>query len=169
MTERADNHLYVSTTARTGKGLFTRCAFEHHQSVFILKGELRFFASRTREETHRYENWVGLGRDRWVDPAPPFVYLNHSCEPNLGIAGEREFVALRDIEAGEELTFDYSITEDELPWTMRCLCGTVSCRGTITAIQHLPTHVLNRYKPYLNPYFLRLHHDHVEAATRKRA
>jgi hypothetical protein len=169
MSDPREKHLYVAKTPHTGNGLFTRRAFEHHESVFILRGELRFFAGRTREEVHRYENWVGLGRDRWIDPAPPFIYLNHSCEPNLGIAGEKEFVALRDIKADEELTFDYAITEDELPWTLNCLCGTQSCRGTITAIQLLPTHVLNRYKPYVNPYFLRLHCEYVDAQTRKRA
>ena len=32
------------------------------------------------------------------------LYLNHSCDANLGIRGEITFVAMRDIRAGEELT-----------------------------------------------------------------
>ncbi len=169
MTNPLDNHLLVGETKRTGRGLFTRRAFQQFQTVFVMRGELRYFASRTSSDCHRYENWVGLGRDRWLDPEAPFLYLNHSCEPNLAICGEREFVALRDIEPGEELTFDYSITEDELPWRMTCACGTPSCRGTITAIQLLPTEVVHRYMPYVNPHFMRKHYEHLEAPAVKRA
>ena len=163
MTSPLDEHLFVAMTAKTGRGLFTRRTCSQHDTVFVMRGELRYFASRSSTDCHRYENWVGLGRDRWLDPEAPFVYLNHSCEPNLAICGEREFVALRDIEAGEELTFDYAITEDELHWRMTCHCGTPSCRSTVTAIQLLPTEVMRRYMPYVNPYFIRKHYDHVDA------
>jgi SET domain-containing protein len=39
------------------------------------------------------------------------------------------FVALRDIDAGEEITIDYESTlhsDDK-----RCICGAITCRGTI--------------------------------------
>jgi SET domain-containing protein len=59
--------------------------------------------------------------------------LNHSCEPNCEtwISGKRIFVyALRDIEVGEELTFDYGFELD--CWEDHpCLCGTESCVGYI--------------------------------------
>jgi SET domain-containing protein len=35
------------------------------------------------------------------------LYLNHSCDPNLGMRGEITFVAMRDIRADEELTHDW--------------------------------------------------------------
>ena len=41
------------------------------------------------------------------------MHLNHSCEPNLGLQGQIAFVAMRDIAADEELTFDYAMTDDE--------------------------------------------------------
>ena len=54
------------------------------------------------------------------------MHLNHSCEPNLGLQGQVVYVSLRDIEADEELTFDYAMNDDEpdempvwntkLPW-----------------------------------------------------
>lgn len=41
-------------------------------------------------------------------------YLNHSKEPNMGeVAGGEDFVALRDIKAGEELTVDYATYDDK--------------------------------------------------------
>lgn len=153
MGELPPSHLFVAKTEHTGDGLFTRRAFARHDTVFVMQGELRFFASRSLEDSHRFENWVGIGRDRWIDPAPPYVFLNHSCDPNLGIKGECEFVAIRDIAEGDELTFDYSITEDELLWTMRCLCATTMCRGVVRSIHFLPAEVFKNYLPYVNPLF----------------
>jgi len=39
------------------------------------------------------------------------------------------FIALRDIEAGEEITIDYESTLH--PDDKRCICGDLLCRGTI--------------------------------------
>jgi hypothetical protein len=59
------------------------------------------------------------------------MFLDHSCEPNVGVQGQIVFVSLRDVAAGEELTIDYgTINHDTEP--MACRCGTASCRGTIT-------------------------------------
>ena len=40
------------------------------------------------------------------------LYINHSCEPNIGFAGNVVLVAMRDIHAGEELTTDYAMFDD---------------------------------------------------------
>ncbi|MBK9208591.1 MAG: SET domain-containing protein-lysine N-methyltransferase [Anaerolineales bacterium] len=37
--------------------------------------------------------------------------FNHSCNPNLGFFGQIGLVALRDIKTGEELMFDYAMSE----------------------------------------------------------
>jgi hypothetical protein len=69
-------------------------------------------------------------------------WVNHSCEPNVvveaGITragnGWAQLQALRDIEAGEELFFDYA-----LPAELKepCFCGTKSCRGWIVAAEEV--------------------------------
>src|SRR6476660_409726 len=41
------------------------------------------------------------------------LYSNHSCDPNLGVRGEITFVAMCDIRAGEELTHDWAMTDDD--------------------------------------------------------
>ncbi len=70
-------------------------------------------------------------------------WINHSCAPNCegheNQDGSRVFiVAMRDIAAGEELLYDYSLVIDdeiteELKQNYRCLCGAAQCRGTMIA------------------------------------
>ncbi|MEY2430786.1 MAG: hypothetical protein QOC92_511 [Acidimicrobiaceae bacterium] len=62
---------------------------------------------------------------------PVMLFINHSCEPNVGFAGNIVLLAIRDVDAGEELTTDYALF-DTSPETMVCSCGTGSCRGVIT-------------------------------------
>lgn len=56
-------------------------------------------------------------------------FTNHSCEPNARIQvedGEVQFLALRDIADGEELTVDYGLTHHE--GRLPCQCGAPGCR-----------------------------------------
>src|SRR4030095_12517582 len=56
---------------------------------------------------------IQIGDDLFIAPLTEeerelsMLYLNHSCDPNLGVRGEITFVAMRDIRAGEELTHDW--------------------------------------------------------------
>ena len=59
------------------------------------------------------------------------IWSNHSCDPNIGVRGQIVFVAMRDIEAGEELTHDWAMTDDD-SYEMECHCGTANCRKIIT-------------------------------------
>ena len=157
--DAADAPLFVAETARTGRGLFTRRAFQRGELVFSMLGERRVYRSRTAEDAHRYENWLSIGPDLFLDPAEPFVFANHSCEPNLGTSGELDFIALRPIAPGEELTFDYSLASDERPWTMACACGVPGCRKVIRSIHYLPRAVYRRYLPYISDYFQDVYED----------
>ena len=79
--------------------------------------------------------------------------LNHSCDPNLGWAGERTLVALRDIAAGDELTVDYA-TMTVAPWEMDCRCGSAGCRGVVTGDDwrrpDLQERYAGRFSPFIN-------------------
>jgi len=145
--------LFTDRTERTGWGLFTERPVARHELAFVLTGVCLRFASRTPEDAMRYPNWYGVSKDHWVKPDRVFRYLNHSCAPNLGIRGQLEFVALRDIPAGEELTFDYAITEDEAHWHMKCACGELACRGVIGNIASTRPDILEAYEPFIPPHF----------------
>ena len=66
-------------------------------------------------------------------------FINHSCEPNCVAVIERKRVfieAKREIAAGDELTYDYNLQQDEEPDDVAksryaCHCGAKTCRGTM--------------------------------------
>jgi len=66
-------------------------------------------------------------------------FINHGCDPNCesGIMAKRVFIeALRTIQPGEELAYDYQITRDpddpdDVDEIFACRCGAPSCRGTM--------------------------------------
>ncbi len=61
------------------------------------------------------------------------MFINHSCDANCETCEEDDRVwitAVRNIEAGEEITYDYCLYDggdDEAT----CNCGAKSCRGTM--------------------------------------
>jgi hypothetical protein len=79
-------------------------------------------------------NSIGIAPGVWIVP-PPFAYLNHSCGPNSALGKRGELRALSLIEAGEEVTFDYSTTECDRFWRMTCGCGHPKCRKFLLPIQ----------------------------------
>lgn len=66
-------------------------------------------------------------------------FINHGCDPNCEtrIEDARVFIfAIRDIEAGEELTYDYMIGRSpndppNVDEVFKCVCGSPKCRGTM--------------------------------------
>jgi hypothetical protein len=66
-------------------------------------------------------------------------FFNHSCDPNCESTVEKRRVyieALRDIDAGAELTYDYQIQRedddpDNIDEVFACRCGFPQCRGTM--------------------------------------
>ena len=68
-------------------------------------------------------------------------WINHSCEPNCEAVEERNRVfiyALRDLQPGEELFYDYGLEIDEprtaeMEKQFQCFCGAKACRGTLLA------------------------------------
>jgi len=72
--------------------------------------------------------WDLVDQTRW---------FNHACDPNTEVCSrwDREastirawWVALRDIEVGEEITYDYAFVGEVAE---ACACGAASCRGVI--------------------------------------
>jgi uncharacterized protein len=82
---------------------------------------------------------------------PGMLFINHSCEPNVGFGGNVVLVAMRAIAAGEELTTDYALFDDHDD-AMACSCGTASCRGRIHGRDWQRPDLQERYRGWFSWY-----------------
>src|SRR6478752_9555497 len=79
------------------------------------------------------------------------LYSNHSCDPNLGMRGEITFVAMRHIRAGEELTHDWAMTDDD-DYSLKCNCDAPDCRKILTGKDWQHPDLQRRYAGYFSAY-----------------
>lgn len=78
-------------------------------------------------------------------------FLDHACEPSARIVG-RELFAVRDIAAGEAVTFHYCTTEWDMASPFACHCGSPRCLGTIRGAKHLPADERRRLAKWMADY-----------------
>jgi hypothetical protein len=149
-----EKYLYNDKSSIAGTGLFSTKDFKKGEVAFVMKGEIIKFHPKNREETMNTPNLIGLDKELYLDPISPYVYMNHHCNPNLGVDADDgvSYVAIRDIKAGEELTFDYSISEYS-DWDMNCSCDYKNCRKVIKSIDKLPKDFFDKYLPFIPKYF----------------
>ncbi|MCC7161823.1 MAG: SET domain-containing protein-lysine N-methyltransferase [Anaerolineae bacterium] len=85
----------------------------------------------------------------------PADYVNHSCNPNCGLRGQIALVALRDIAPGEQVTFDYAMSDGSDYDEFECGCGAPICRGRVTGRDWRLPELWTRYHGYFSPYLAR--------------
>ena len=86
-------------------------------------------------------------------PEPePADFINHSCEPNCEMSGNVILIAARDIEVGEEVTYDYATTDGSDYDEFECACGSPSCRGKVSGHDWMLPELQLRYRGTFSPY-----------------
>jgi hypothetical protein len=74
-----------------------------------------------------------------IDGHGAAMFINHSCDPNCETDEQNERVwilAIRDIEEGEELTYDYNLYDGDKR-DAYCNCGAKTCRRTMYSLQEI--------------------------------
>ncbi len=140
-----------------GKGIFAARDINKGQIVCVIKGQKMFKINKNKEDALAHPDWVGFEMNHWIDPVPPFKYLNHSCNPSSAVKGNVTLIAIRDIKKDEEITVDYSIIEADTRWYMKCNCGEINCRGIIKSIQFLPQQIYKKYTPNISKNFQKIY------------
>ncbi len=132
-----------------GKGVFALRPIAGGETILEYKGEVITWEEALRrhphdpsnpdhtfyfhiDDAHVIDGGHGGNASRWI---------NHACEPNCEAEEDegRVFIkALRDLQPGEELFFDYGLVIDErytpaLKKRFACRCGHAECRGTMLA------------------------------------
>ena len=85
----------------------------------------------------------------------PADMVNHSCDPTVGMSGQLGLIALRALRAGEEIAFDYAMTDSSPYDEFECACGSTRCRGRITGADWQLAELQERYAGYFVPYLQR--------------
>ncbi|HKW92916.1 MAG TPA: SET domain-containing protein-lysine N-methyltransferase [Methylomirabilota bacterium] len=140
-----------------GKGLFARRRIRKGEIVAIKGGHVydrRTLASvkpRIAVSYIQIADRFFIGALTAAEVARNKLFINHSCAPNLGIRGQVMYVALRDIMAGEELTYDWAMEANRSAPT-RCRCGTRRCRRVLTGRDWMIPRLQRRYRGYFSSY-----------------
>lgn len=133
----------------SGKGVFADRQFAKGTVLFPFTGPVLPESALPTPYATAEDHYIQVGPKRFMGPSGGIDDLvNHSCDPNAGLvfrSDRIDIVAIRDIPAGEEIAFDYSTTMRDDPWTMRCACGSPTCRGVVAEFARLPDDVKKRY------------------------
>lgn len=82
---------------------------------------------------------VQIDKDLHLDPAGAlWGFVNHSCRPNATIDPQRgQLIALDVIKEGEEIFWNYLLTEEELSHPFECTCKHANCVGVVKGYRFL--------------------------------
>ena len=80
------------------------------------------------------------------------TFFNHSCSPNVGMQGSMIAVTMRPIKAGEELTLDYAMFQDDEEFDLTCQCRSPRCRRRLTGRDWRHAALQERYAGFFSAY-----------------
>ena len=120
--------------AKGGKGVYARTAIAEGTLLVVWGG--RVLTRREIDAGPASERRLTLQVDDDAylvsEAEGPADWINHSCDPNAGLNGQISLVAMRDIDAGEEICFDYAMSDASDYDEFECGCRAPSCRGRVT-------------------------------------
>jgi len=143
----------------SGRGVVALEKIDKDEIVAIKFGQIV-----TRADMDRITEEVGdlalqIDDEFYLSPTSPdeiddmSVFINHSCDPNIGFRGQIVYIAMRDIEAGEELCHDYSMERSD-DYFLECRCGSPMCRRQVTGDDWKLPELQSRYGQYFSIYLL---------------
>ncbi len=136
-----------------GEGIFATKSFKAGDIVMV---------GVIKEVLHgNHSHASQIGENKYVLHAGLISKVNHSCDPDCGIrvneTGAHDFVAMKDININEEITFDYAMRNYNVDYfPKQCMCGSKKCRCQITGWKNLPDGIKKEYKGFVAPYLLEL-------------
>lgn len=141
--------LVVKETGKYGKGVFAGEDIKRGQKIYILSGPTmttKKFAEMVNSGNENIDDPLQVGKRTYIDLDKISRTFNHSCSPTTGIRNRSEMFALRGINKGQELTYDYSSVVAPTEFKMKCCCGAKDCRKIIGDIRSIPNKKLYFYK-----------------------
>jgi len=138
--------LHVRRSGVHGTGVYTKQRIRKNARIIEYTGERVPWEAAPDDPDDPHTFNFGLENGEVINPevgGNEARWINHSCDPNCEAVEEddRIFIyAMRNIQPGEELLYDYHMELDE-PITesakkkFACYCGASKCRGTMIELQ----------------------------------
>jgi uncharacterized protein len=162
MTIKGYSYLNPKCEARPhpegGCGVFARRAISKGELVSLWGGRIVLEEQLDRSMPDFTQRVLQMDEGLYLlteEELEPNDCLNHSCDPNLGFFGQIGLVAMRDIAQGEEVTFDYAMSDGEPYDEFECHCGSVHCRSRVTGDDWKIPELWKRYEGYFSPFLAR--------------
>ena len=141
-------HKFKVDNSKFGKGCFAIKPIKKGESICFFGGEETTWEESERrylEGKDRLDDPFQISETKYIELYKPYIYFNHSCNPNSGFRGKNKLIAIRNIKPGEEITYDYSTVvwddrwvKNHGAWTMKCECEEKSCRKMIGDFLTIP-------------------------------
>lgn len=145
----------VRTSSINNKGMFAKEYIKAGEVVYIKGGHIltkaELFTSSVINSYLPISDEYYLAAQTVEEEESVKLFNNHSCDPNCGMHGEITFVAIRDIQPGEELTVDYAFIDNE-DYSFECHCGSEKCRHIVTGFDWKIKKLQDDYYPYFAQY-----------------
>jgi uncharacterized protein len=147
---------YVPAVA--GYGVFARQAIHKGDLLCVWGGKIVDRAGLEELPSDLHQIAIQVEEDLFLAPSEPLgegEFINHSCDPNAGLSGQIALVARREIASGEEITFDYAMSDGSDYDEFACECGAPTCRKKVTGSDWRIPELQTRYKGFFSPYLQR--------------
>jgi len=144
--------------AKGNYGVFACARIAAGELLIIWGGEIMSYEELIHLPEQQRQHSVQIEENAYlvtVKNPDPGDYINHSCMPNAGLSGQIAVVAMVDIEIGEEVCFDYAMSDGTPYDEFDCGCGTPLCRGRITGNDWRLPELQMRYDGFFSPYLQR--------------
>jgi uncharacterized protein len=154
----------IKMTDKYGKGVFAKKLINKEEIIIVMGGYIFDIKAENNLNNFNCDKPIEISENFSMAPISesdmdlmPQHYLNHSCNPNTGFKGQLFMVAMRDIEKGEEIVYDYAMIMHSNPkskeyFTMKCFCGDKNCRNIITEDDWKIPFLQKKYKGYFQWY-----------------
>ncbi|MDP2666919.1 MAG: SET domain-containing protein-lysine N-methyltransferase [Candidatus Diapherotrites archaeon] len=141
------------------KGIFAIANISEGETVFVKAGHIvdnqtaKELENKLGEYCLQISDNLNLCPTTKKEVKETAIFVNHSCDPNIGPRGQIVFIAIRNIKAGEELCYDYAMTTAR-QYNLKCECGTRVCRKKITGEDWKIKSLQKRYKNHFSDFIL---------------
>ncbi|MAH06697.1 hypothetical protein CMI38_00420 [Candidatus Pacearchaeota archaeon] len=140
-----------------GKSLFAKKAINKGEIIAVFDGQV-YEANKCSDLPNEAplkvrDHAIQFEKHKWRDSNGLARFISHSCEPNCGIKESFKIVAIKDIPNGEELTYDYDMTENS-DWKLICKCDSANCRKLIRGYRFLPSEFKKKYRGFISKWLI---------------